>query len=83
MKIAFVTTNLKGGGAEKSVLRLAGDLGARGHSVHVVLLENRVDHAVPSGVELHALTAPGEEAAKGWLGNAASSGSSPARRRSI
>jgi glycosyltransferase involved in cell wall biosynthesis len=68
MKIAFVTTNLKGGGAEKSVLRLAEGLCARGHSVHVVLLENRTDHAVPSGVELHALTAPGEEATKGWLG---------------
>ena len=68
MKVAFVTTNLKGGGAEKSVLRLAGDLHARGHSVHVVLLENRLDHAVPAGVVLHALTAPGKEATKGWLG---------------
>jgi glycosyltransferase involved in cell wall biosynthesis len=68
MKVAFVTTNLKGGGAEKSVLRLAGDLHARGHSVHVVLLENRLDHAVPAGIVLHALTAPGKEASKGWLG---------------
>ena len=68
MKVAFVTTNLKGGGAEKSVLRLASDLCARGHSVHVVLLEDRIDHAVPPDVALHALTAPGEEATKGWLG---------------
>ena len=68
MKVAFVTTNLKGGGAEKSVLRLAGDLHARGHSVHVVLLEHRLDHAVPAGIVLHALTAPDREATKGWLG---------------
>ena len=68
MKVAFVTTNLKGGGAEKSVLRLAGDLHARGHAVHLVLLENKLDHAVPDGVVLHALTAAGQEASKGWLG---------------
>ena len=68
MKIAFVTTNLKGGGAEKSVLRVAGGLHARGHAVHVVLLEDVRDHALPAGVHCHALTAPGEEASKGWFG---------------
>jgi len=68
MKIAFVTTNLKGGGAEKSVLRVAGGLHARGHAVHVVLLEDIRDHALPAGVRCHALTAPGEEASKGWFG---------------
>ena len=68
MKIAFVTTNLKGGGAEKSVLRVGAGLRERGHSVHVVLLENIADHAIPDGVECHALTAAGKEASKGWLG---------------
>lgn len=68
MKIAFVTTNLKGGGAEKSILRVAAGLRARSHSVHVALLENILDHAVPDGVQCHALTASGEEASKGWLG---------------
>lgn len=68
MKIAFVTTNLKGGGAEKSVLRVADGLHARGHAVHVVLLENVRDHSPPDGVQCHALTAPGEEASKGWFG---------------
>ena len=68
MKIAFVTTNLKGGGAEKSVLRVAGGLQARGHSVHVVLLENIVEHSAPDGVQCHALTAKDEPATKGWLG---------------
>ena len=68
MKIAFVTTNLKGGGAEKSVLRVAGALNARGHSVHVVLLEDLAEYDVPDGVQYHALTAKGEAARKGWLG---------------
>lgn len=68
MKAAFVTTNLKGGGAEKSVLRIAGGLAARGHCVHVVLLERILDHAVPEGLALHALTAAGRPAIKGWLG---------------
>jgi glycosyltransferase involved in cell wall biosynthesis len=68
MKIAFVTTNLKGGGAEKTILRVAAGLRARSHLVHVVLLENILDHAVPDGVQYHALTASGEEASKGWLG---------------
>ena len=68
MRIAFVTTNLRGGGAEKSVLRVAADLHSRGHSVHVVLLESIADHAVPDGIVLHSLTAAGEAASKGWLG---------------
>ena len=68
MKIAFVTTNLKGGGAEKSVLRVGAALRERGHAVHIVLLENLADHAIPEGVQCHALTARGEEASKGWLG---------------
>lgn len=68
MKIALVTTNLKGGGAEKSVLRVADGLLARGHSVHVVLLENITEHSLPGGVQCHALTEKGEAATKGWWG---------------
>lgn len=71
MKAAFVTTNLKGGGAEKAVLGIANGLAARGHAVHVVLLERLLDHAPPAGVTLHALTATGTEAVKGWFGKRA------------
>ena len=71
MKAAFVTTNLKGGGAEKAVLGIASGLAARGHAVHVVLLERLLDHAPPAGVTLHALTAAGTEAVKGWFGKRA------------
>lgn len=71
MKAAFVATNLKGGGAERAVLAVAHGLAARGHSVHLVLLERLLDHAPPPGVTLHALTAAGSEAVKGWFGKRA------------
>jgi len=68
MNFALVTTNLRGGGAEKSMLRLAGALAARGHRVRLILLEHLVEHELPPGVELHALTAPGRAIGKGLLG---------------
>lgn len=68
MKIALVTTNLRGGGAEKVFLRLAEHLAERGHETHVVLLEHIVDHEVGAAVRLHALTAPGVACNKGLAG---------------
>lgn len=68
MRAAFVTTNLRGGGAEKALLGIAGGLAARGHTVHVILLERLLDHAPLEGVTLHALTGAGKAAAKGWFG---------------
>lgn len=68
MKVALVTTNLIGGGAEKVFLRIAGLLAARGHGVHLLLLENLVEHAVEAGVHVHALTPPGRRCTKGFFG---------------
>jgi glycosyltransferase involved in cell wall biosynthesis len=68
MNFALVTTNLRGGGAEKSMLRLAAALAAHGHRVRLILLEHLVEHEVPAGIELHALTAPGRAIGKGVLG---------------
>lgn len=68
MRIGFILTNLAGGGAEKSVLNLTAALAARDHRVDVLLLEHRVAHAVPAGLRIHALTAPGGSIGKGWLG---------------
>ena len=63
-----MTTNLRGGGAEKVFLRIGGLLAARGHEVHLVLLEHLVDHAIEPGLRLHALTAPGRPCTKGFFG---------------
>ncbi len=65
MNFAFILTNLAGGGAEKAILKLAAALTGRGHRAEVVLLEDRVEHAVPAGVTVFPL---GGRAAHGWLG---------------
>lgn len=70
MRFAFITTNLAGGGAEKALLKIADALGRRGHDVHLVLLEHRIAHAVPTDVTLHALTRPGRALSKGVFGKA-------------
>jgi glycosyltransferase involved in cell wall biosynthesis len=70
LRMALVITNLRGGGAEKALLRLAALLHDRGHEVHIVLLEHVIDHTVEPGLQLHALTAPGVPARKGVLGKA-------------
>jgi glycosyltransferase involved in cell wall biosynthesis len=68
MKLAFVLTNLAGGGAEKAVMKLAQALAARGNEVHLVLLEHIVEHGQPANVAVHALTRPGQPLSKGFLG---------------
>jgi glycosyltransferase involved in cell wall biosynthesis len=68
MKFAFVLPNAAGGGAEKAVLKVGAALAARGHEVHLILLEDVIDHAIPAGLQLHALTAPGERRGKGIIG---------------
>ncbi|HQR04146.1 MAG: glycosyltransferase [Proteobacteria bacterium] len=65
MRFAFVLTNLAGGGAEKAVAKLAAALVGCGHEARLVLLEDRIDHALPAGVPVEAL---GGIASKGWLG---------------
>lgn len=55
MKVALVVTNLTGGGAEAAMLRLATALGRRGHSVHLVLLENRIQYNVPADARVVAV----------------------------
>lgn len=68
MKIAFVTTNLAGGGAEKALLNLARLLAGRGHSTRVVLLEALIEHAIPPGVAVDCLAPAAARARHGWLG---------------
>src|SRR5262249_44186997 len=64
----LVLTNLAGGGAELAMLRLAEALGQRGHSVRILLLDNRVQHAIPAGVEVVPLGRAGARSTKGVLG---------------
>ncbi|MEI7614149.1 MAG: glycosyltransferase [Betaproteobacteria bacterium] len=68
MKFALITTNLRGGGAEKAMIKFAALLAKRGHETHLILLEHIVEHQVPEGVRLSALTPPGKNASKGFFG---------------
>ena len=68
MRFGFVVTNLAGGGAEKAILKVGAGLAERGHRIDLILLEHVIAHAVPAKLALHALTAPGHAARKGWLG---------------
>jgi glycosyltransferase involved in cell wall biosynthesis len=68
MKFALVVTNLAGGGAELAMLRLASVLGGRGHGVRVFLLDNRIEHAIPPGIEVVPLAQSGARSTKGLLG---------------
>lgn len=68
MKFALVITNLRGGGAEKAMLKFAALLAKRGHETHLVLLEHCVEYSLPVDVRLSVLTRPGQEASKGLVG---------------
>jgi glycosyltransferase involved in cell wall biosynthesis len=68
MNFALVITNLRGGGAEKTMIRLAAALTARAHRAALILLERRIEHDLPAGLELHALTETGVRLKKGLLG---------------
>lgn len=68
MKFLLVITNLRGGGAEKAILKTATALLEQGVKVVVVTLESRVDYDMPAGLECHALTGAQQKMAKGWLG---------------
>lgn len=67
MRVALIATNLRGGGAEKNLLKLAVLLKQRGHDVSLILLEHVIDHAVPEDIALRALTSPGRSARKGFF----------------
>lgn len=64
MKFGFVITNLAGGGAERAVLNIAGAVAERGHEVHLVLLERRIEYDVPANVFVHTL----DRLSKGTIG---------------
>lgn len=68
MNIAIVITNLRGGGAEKAMIRLASALSKRGHQVRLILLEHKIEHKVPDELFFHTLTSPGTSMRKGVMG---------------
>lgn len=68
MNIAIVITNLRGGGAEKAMIRLASALLNREHNVRLILLEHKIEHEVPAHIHIHTFTSPGTSMRKGIMG---------------
>jgi len=68
VKFAFIVTNLAGGGAEKALIKLGSRLAGRGHEVHLILLEDYVEHPAPAEIRLHALTRRGRRLPRGAIG---------------
>ena len=68
MKALLITSNLEGGGAQKALLKLATGLTDRGHDVTVLVLERRIEHALPSGLQLQSLLPTDSALSGGWLG---------------
>ncbi len=52
MRVLFVVDGLAGGGAEKTVLRLAHEMTARGHDVEIATLRPERAYPLPDGVTL-------------------------------
>jgi glycosyltransferase involved in cell wall biosynthesis len=67
MRVLLIISDLRGGGAQRVTITLARGLAGRGHEVHIVLFQRRIDYEVPDNVALHALAAD-ERMRSGWLG---------------
>lgn len=65
MRIALLTTDLSGGGAEKALAKIAEGLAQRGHQVDFIVCEDSGSHLAPTGCRVHALAS---RARHGWLG---------------
>jgi len=64
MKIGLLVTNLKGGGAEKAILKLAQGLLARSHDVRVIILERKIEYI--TNIKPHVVNEDG--IGKGYFG---------------
>jgi len=67
LNLYLIITNLAGGGAERSMLKIAKAMSQAGHHVRLILLEDRCDYPLPSGIELVRLFQLGR-LSKGWFG---------------
>ena len=67
LRVLLIVTNLQGGGAEKAMIKFAAGLAGRGHDATLLLLERRIEHAVPQGVRLDTLARPDAPVGTGWI----------------
>ncbi|MFT3734922.1 MAG: glycosyltransferase [Rhodocyclaceae bacterium] len=66
-RIGLLIDSLIGGGAERVVLNLAQAFQQQGHEVHVILVRNEIQHSLPAGIRVHALSEDGHPLRNKWL----------------
>jgi glycosyltransferase involved in cell wall biosynthesis len=57
-RILMITPTLAGGGAERVLLNVAEGFAELGYEVHVAVIKNQIDFAVPDGLILHVVDPP-------------------------
>ncbi len=56
-KLVFVLPSLSGGGAEKFVINLYHAMEQyQGYDCHIVILDNKIEHAIPGNMQIHVVT---------------------------
>lgn len=66
-RIGLLIDSLIGGGAERVVLNLAEGFRKHGHEVHLILVAHQIQHVLPAGLQVHALSEQGHLVRHGLL----------------
>jgi len=56
--IAFFIQSLEGGGAEKVVISLAREMSRKGHQIHLILIQDKIDYLLDFEVQVHLFSVP-------------------------
>ncbi|MDI3470253.1 MAG: Glycosyl transferase, group 1 [Pseudolabrys sp.] len=67
-KLLLLLPNLDAGGAQRALLRIAAGEADRGHDVHLAIIDNQIEYAVPKGIKLHIISPRRRLVSGGWLG---------------
>lgn len=67
MKFVFLSPDLRGGGAERVVVTLAGGLASRGHDVTLLLLQDTRAYSIPEGIRSIPILPPGTRLSGSWI----------------
>jgi glycosyltransferase involved in cell wall biosynthesis len=67
-KLLLLLPNLDAGGAQRALLRIAKGEADRGHDVHLVVIDDKIEYDIPAEVSLHVISPRRRLASGGWLG---------------
>jgi len=53
--IIQIIDNLRGGGAQRSTMKIAKGFANDGHNVHLIIIENKMDYSIDFNINVHHL----------------------------